>query len=130
RQERDQEDHHPGRRNLGHEDEQGEAGRGADREGAGHPDLDVRPALRRPRPRRRRRTAPVLGAVRSHREPRADFSGPTVVRTTPHDRTGPPAIMTLSRATLLPALRPADWETRHGLSDDGFCDTVATISLS
>lgn len=38
--------------------------------------------------------------------------------------------MTLSRATLLPALRPADWETRRGLSDDGFCDTVATISLS
>jgi hypothetical protein len=37
---------------------------------------------------------------------------------------------TLSPATLLPALRPAAWRTRRGLSDDGFCDTVATISLS
>ncbi|QGU04970.1 hypothetical protein [Corynebacterium comes] len=38
--------------------------------------------------------------------------------------------MPLSRATLLPALRPAAWSTRRGLSDDGFCDAVATISLS
>lgn len=38
--------------------------------------------------------------------------------------------MALSRATLLPALRPTDWCARRGLSDDGFCDTVATISLS
>lgn len=38
--------------------------------------------------------------------------------------------MPLSRATLLPALRPVDWCARRGLSDDGFCDDVATISLS
>lgn len=37
---------------------------------------------------------------------------------------------TLSPTTLLPALRPADWRSSRGLSDDGFCDTVAAISLS
>ncbi|RSZ62111.1 hypothetical protein EAH68_10375 [Corynebacterium hylobatis] len=37
---------------------------------------------------------------------------------------------TLSPTTLLPALRPATWRTHRGLSDDGFCDTVATIALS
>lgn len=38
--------------------------------------------------------------------------------------------MTLSPTTLLPALRPSAWSSRRGLSDDGFCDTIATISLS
>lgn len=38
--------------------------------------------------------------------------------------------MPLSPATLLPALRPSTWSSRRGLSDDGFSDTVAAISLS
>ncbi len=36
----------------------------------------------------------------------------------------------LSPSTLLPALRPATWVRRRGLSDDGFSDTVVSISLS
>ena len=38
--------------------------------------------------------------------------------------------MPLSPSTLLPALRPATWVRRRGLSDDGFSDTVASITLS
>lgn len=38
--------------------------------------------------------------------------------------------MPLSPSTLLPALRPASWAHRRGLSDDGFSDTVAAITLS
>ena len=38
--------------------------------------------------------------------------------------------MHLNPSTLLPALRPASWVRRRGLSDDGFCDTVVSISLS
>lgn len=38
--------------------------------------------------------------------------------------------MPLDPAALLPALRPHSWVQRSGLSDDGFCDTIAYIALS
>ncbi|MDO5668865.1 MAG: hypothetical protein Q4G50_02555 [Corynebacterium sp.] len=38
--------------------------------------------------------------------------------------------MPLDPTDLLPALRPASWLRHRGLSDDGFCDTIASISLS
>lgn len=38
--------------------------------------------------------------------------------------------MNVSAEQLLPTLRSADWTTRRGLSDDGFSDSLAFISLS
>lgn len=38
--------------------------------------------------------------------------------------------MTLNPDHLLPALRPTSWLRHRGLSDDGFCDTIVSISLS
>lgn len=44
--------------------------------------------------------------------------------------TAQPAGQLVSRRSLLPGLHPADWAEKPGLSDDGFCDSFATIALS
>lgn len=36
----------------------------------------------------------------------------------------------LKQQNLLPGLHPVDWADKPGLSDDGFCDSIASIALS